>query len=50
MKQMNSYQPKGRRTFDRAFKQSAVNLWLKSNRPAKEVAEELGILEKYLHP
>ena len=32
-----------RRKFDKAFKQRAVELWLKSGRSATEVAAELGI-------
>jgi len=32
-----------RRKFDKAFKRQAVELWLKSNKAATEVAAELGI-------
>ena len=32
-----------RRKFNKAFKQEAVELWLKSNKAATEVAAELGI-------
>ena len=32
-----------RRKFSKAFKQEAVELWLKSNKAATEVAAELGI-------
>src|SRR5438270_4259065 len=34
---------KTRKKFDKAFKQRAVELWLKSGRSATEVAAELGI-------
>jgi len=34
---------KTRKKFDKAFKQHAVELWLKSGRSATEVAAELGI-------
>jgi transposase len=35
--------PKTRRKFDKAFKQNAVELWLKSGKAVTEVAAELGI-------
>lgn len=39
---------KERRYFDREFKLMAVNLCLTSDRPAKEVADELGIRDEVL--
>ena len=32
-----------RRTFDQAFKEHAVNLWIGSGKSAREIAQELGI-------
>jgi len=39
---------KTRRKFDKAFKQQAVELWLRSGKTAMEVAKELGIHDQRL--
>lgn len=38
-----------RRKFDRSFKEQAVALWLKSDKPASVIAEELGINSNQLY-
>ena len=40
---------KRRRSFDRVFKQEAVNNWLASGKPAEVIAEELGISANCLY-
>lgn len=36
------------RTYDKEFKKNAVNLYLKSNRPYREIAKNLGIAQSTL--
>lgn len=42
-------EPKGRRRFDREFKQGAVRLVVDGGRPVRSVARDLGIHENMLH-
>jgi len=42
-------EPRGRRKYDREFKESAVRLILESGRTARGVARDLGIHENMLH-
>jgi len=38
-----------KKTFDKAFKEHAVNLWLGSGKSAQEIADELGIKRDRLY-
>ena len=49
MKEITVSKPKTRRKFDLNFKREAVALWLNSGKPAREIAEQLGILERQLY-
>jgi transposase-like protein len=49
MKEIAVSKQKTRRKFDRNFKREAVTLWLNSGKSAREVAEELGILDRQLY-
>lgn len=42
-------EPRGRRRYDRDFKEGAVRLVLEGGRSARSVAEDLGIHENMLH-
>jgi transposase len=48
-KQTQTTEVKPRRKFDVAFKRDAVALWLSSGKPARQVAEELGVAENHLY-
>lgn len=39
---------KPRRKYDEAFKQQAVDLWVSSGKPARQIAQELGIPKERL--
>ena len=49
MKEIAVSKQKTRRKFDRNFKREAVTLWLNSGKSAREIAEELGILDRQLY-
>jgi transposase len=49
MKEIATTKPKTRRKFDRNFKREAVTLWLNSGKSAREISEQLGILERQLY-
>ena len=35
--------------YDEEFQRNAVNLWIRSGKPARQVAEELGVSDASLH-
>ena len=39
---------KRKQSYDKEFKENAVNLYLKSNRPCREIAKNLGIVPSKL--
>jgi len=49
MKEIAVSKQKTRGKFDRNFKREAVTLWLNSGKSAREIAEELGILDRQLY-
>ena len=49
VKQTQKNEVKARRKFDAAFKRDTVALWLSSGKPARQVAQELGVAENHLY-
>jgi transposase len=49
MKEIAVSDKKTRRKFDLNFKREAVALWQNSGKPAREIAQQLGILEHQLY-
>ena len=49
MKENKVSSTSSRRKFDKTFKRDAVELWISTGRPAREIAAELGIKEARLH-